>query len=122
MSLKTVFLLSAIVSGFFAIVALIMPTTMNSWYGSINADALIMMTRYFGVGLLVIAFATFFLRDANLTKEVKSFILALILSNIVGLIVSLWATLTNLLNNLGWLNVIIYGFFLIALYTVYKKK
>ena len=122
MSLKTVFLLSAIVSGFFAIIALIIPATMNSWYGSVQSDALVMMTRYFGVGLLVIAFATFFLKDAAISKEVKSFILALILSNVVGFVVSLWATTTNILNSLGWLNVIIYGFFIIALYTVYKKK
>ncbi|MFC1527461.1 hypothetical protein ACFL0J_06240 [Candidatus Neomarinimicrobiota bacterium] len=122
MSLKTVFLLSAVVSGFFALVSLLIPVTMLSWYGPIYTDTLVMMTRYFGVGLLAIAFVSFFLKDAELTKEVKSVVLALIISDIVGFVVSLWATTTNILNNFGWLNVIIYGFFTIALYSVYKKK
>lgn len=122
MSLKTVFLLSAIVSGFFALISLLIPANMLTWYGLTHTDNLVMMTRYFGVGLLAIAFISFFLKDAELTKEVKSVVLALIISDAVGLAVSLWATYTNILNSLGWLNVIIYGFFTIALYIVYKKK
>ncbi len=122
MSLKTVLLLSAIVSGFFALISLLIPANMLTWYGLTHTDNLVMMTRYFGVGLLAIAFISFFLKDAELTKEVKSVVLALIISDVVGLAVSLWATYTNILNSLGWLNVIIYGFFTIALYIVYKKK
>ncbi len=122
MSLKTVFLLSAVVTGFFALASLLIPATMLSWYGVTHSDALVMMTRYFGVSLLAIAFVSFFLKDAEATKEVKSVVLALILSDVVGLVVSLWATTTNILNSLGWLNVFIYGFFTVAFYIVYKKK
>ena len=122
MSLKTVFILSAIVSGFFALVSLLIPATMLSWYGEESNIMLVTMTRYFGVGLLAIAFITFYLKDAELTKEVKSVVLALIISDAVAFIVALWAQIINIFNTLGWLTVIIYLFFTIALYTVYKKK
>ena len=122
MSLKTVFTLNAIVAGFFAVTCLLIPTTMLSWYGPTSTEALVMMTRYFGVGLLALALVTLFLRDAKPTDNVKSVVLAIILSDIVGLIVSLWAVLTKVVNNMGWLTVIIYGFFTIALYLIYKKK
>ena len=122
MSLKTVFILSAIVSGFFALVSLLIHATMLSWYGEESNEMIVVMTRYFGVGLLAIAFITFYLKDAELTKEVKSVVLALIISNTVGFIVALWDQIANYTNNLGWLNVIIYLFFTIALYSVYKKK
>ncbi len=122
MSLKTVFILITISAGFFALAALLIPTTMLSWYGPTSSDTLVMMTRFFGVALLAHALIAFFLRDAKLNNEVKSVVLALLISDVVGLIVALWAQLTNIVNNLGWLNVIIYGFFTIALYMVYKKK
>ena len=123
MSLKTVFLLSAIVSGFFALVTLLIPSTMLSWYGTGPiSDTTVFMTRFFGTGLLVIALISFYLKDAELTKEVKSVVLALIISDAVAFIVALWAQITNIFNTLGWLTVIIYLFFTIAFYSVYKKK
>ena len=123
MSLKTVFTLSAITAGFFALVTLLIPSTMLSWYGpGPISETTILMTRFFGVGLSAIALLTFFLKNAELSKNVKSVVLALMISDVIGFIVALWCQLTNLLNNLGWLTVIIYGFFSIALYLVYKKK
>ena len=96
---------------------------MLSWYGTGPiSNITILMTRFFGVPMLGMALLTFFLKDAELSKDVKSVVLALMISAIVGFIVALWCQYTNILNNLGWLNVIIYGFFSIALYLVYKKK
>lgn len=123
MSLKTVFSLSAIVAGFFALVTLLIPSTMLSWYGpGPVSDTTILMTRFFGVGLLAVALITFYLKNSELTPDVKSVVLAIMISDIVGFIVALWCQLTKLLNNFGWLTVIIYGFFSIALYIIYKKK
>ena len=122
MSLKNIFILNFIVAGFFAVFCLFFPVTMLSWYGPTSTEALVMMTRFFGVGLLALALITLFLRDAKLTDNVKSVVLALILSDIVGLIVSLWAVFAKIVNNMGWATVIIYGFFTIALYLIYKKK
>ena len=122
MSLKNIFILNFIVAGFFAVFCLLFPVTMLSWYGPMSTDALVMMTRFFGVGLLALALVTLFLRDAKITDNVKSVVLALILSDIVGLIVSLWAVYSKTVNNMGWVTVVIYGFFAIALYLIYKKK
>jgi hypothetical protein len=122
MSLRNIFILNFIVAGLFAVFCLLFPVTMLSWYGPTSTEALVMMTRFFGVGLLALALVTLFLRDAELTNNVKSVVLALILSDIVGLIVSIWAVLSKTVNNLGWLTVVIYGFFAIALYLIYKKK
>jgi len=122
MSLKTVFILITISAGFYAIASILIPTTMLSWYGPIYTDSLVMMTRFFGVALLAIALIAFFLKDVQLSKNIRSVVLAIMISDAVGFFVALWAKMTNIVNNLGWLNVAIYGFFTIALYTVYKKK
>ncbi len=122
MSLKTVLILSAIVSGFFAVVTLLIPAIMLSSYGVESNEATLFMTRFFGTGLLVIALISFYLKDAELIKEVKSVMLALIISDAVAFIVALWAQIANIFNSLGWLTVIIYLFFTIALYSVHNKK
>ncbi len=122
MSLKTVFTLLSIFAGFFALVFLLMPETSLSIYGPTDTLALVLMTRFFGSALLAVALITFFLKDAEFTKEIKSVVLALIISEIVGFFVALWGQLTNLVNNYGWFTVVLYGFFTIVLFTVYKKK
>ena len=122
MSLKNVFLINAIIAGFFALVSLVLPETMLSWYGVISTDALVLMTRLFGVTLLTIALATFNLKNSKFTQEVKSVVLALLISNAVGVIVAIWGQFSNITNNLGWSTVIIYAFLTIAYFLIYSKK
>jgi len=122
MSLKTVFIINAIVAGFFALVSLLLPATMLSWYGVVSTDALELMTRFFGVTLLTIALATFYLKNAAFKSEVKSFVLALLISNAVGVIVAVWGQFSNIVNNLGWSIIIIYVFLTIAYFSIYSKK
>jgi hypothetical protein len=122
MSLKTVFIINAIIAGFFASVSLLLPTTMLSWYGVVSTDALVLMTRFFGVTLLTIALATFNLKNAEFKSEVKSFVFALLISNAVGVIVAIWGQFANIVNNLGWSIIIIYVFLTIAYYSIYSKK
>ena len=122
MSLKTSFTLISIFAGIFALVFLLIPETILSMYGSSDAMSPILMARFFGSALLAIALITFFLKDAEFTKEVKSVVLALLISELVGFFVALWGQLTNLVNYYGWFTVILYGLFVIVLYLVYKKK
>ncbi len=122
MSLKTIFIINAIIAGFFALVSLIIPATMLSWYGVESNDAIVLMTRFFGVTLLTIALATFYLKDSEFNSDVKSVVLALLISNVVGAIVAIWGVVSKITNNLGWLTVIIYVFLTIAYFSIYSKK
>ncbi len=122
MSLKTVFIINAIIAGFFAFVSLLLPTAMLSWYGVVSTDALVLMTRFFGVTLLTIALATFNLKNAEFKSEVKLFVFALLISNAVGVLVAIWGQFANIVNNLGWSIIIIYVFLTIAYYSIYSKK
>ena len=123
MSLKTSFTLLSIFAGIFALVFLLIPETVLSMYGSSSITmGSVLMARFFGSALLAIALITFYLKNAEFTKEVKLVVLALLISEIVGFLVALWAQLTNLVNSYGWFTVIHYAFFTIVLYTVYKKK
>ncbi len=122
MSLKTVFLINAIVAGFFALVSLIIPVTLLSSYGVESNAGIVLMTRFFGVTLLAIALATFYLKDSEFNSEVKSVVLALLISDIVGVVVAIWGQVSNIVNTLGWSIIIIYVFLTIAYLSIYSKK
>ena len=122
MSLKIVFLINAIIAGFFALVSLVIPATLLSWYGVESNEAIVLMTRFFGVALLAIALATFYLKDSEFNSEVKSVVLALLISDIVGVVVAIWGQVSNIVNTLGWSIIIIYVFLTIAYLSIYSKK
>lgn len=122
MSLKNVFIIQALIAGFFALISLLIPANMLSWYGVESSDALVLMTRFFGVALLTIALITYYLKNSKYGSEVKSVVLALLISNAVGVIVAIWGQISNIVNSLGWTIVIMYGFLSIAFYSVYSKK
>ncbi len=122
MSLKTVFIINAIIAGFFALVSLVIPATLLSSYGVESNAAIVLMTRFFGVTLLAIALMTFYLKSSEFNSDVKSVVLALLISNAVGVIVAIWGQVSNITNNLGWLTVIIYVFLTIAYLSIYSKK
>ncbi len=122
MSLKNVFLINAIIAGFFALISLLVPATMLSWYGVVSTDALVLMTRFFGVTLLTIALMTFYLKNAEFISEVKSVVLALLISNAFGVIIAIWGQFSNIVNNFGWSIIIIYVFLTVAYFSIYSKK
>ncbi len=73
MSLKTVFIINAIIAGFFALVSLIIPVTLLSSYGVESNAGIVLMTRFFGVTLLAIALATFYLKNSSGTTIIEDF-------------------------------------------------
>ena len=122
MNLRTVFMFNALVAGFFAIVTLLLTSTMLSWYGVISTPEIILMTRFFGSSLVALSLLTFYLRNEDMSDTIKSVVLALLISDIVGLIVALLAQLSGILNSLGWTTVIIYGLLSVGYLSVYMKK
>jgi hypothetical protein len=122
MSLKTIFTFNAIVAGVFAVVALLIPNTMLSWYAVSGNSEIILMTRFFGCSLVALALLTLFLRNTDMSENIKAVVLALLISNVVGVIVALWGQMAGIVNAFGWTTVIIYGLLTIGYLSVYMKK
>jgi hypothetical protein len=122
MSLKTIFTFNALVAGIFAVTALLIPNTMLSWYAVGGNSEIILMTRFFGCSLVALALLTFFLRNADMSENIKAIVLALLISNVVGVIVALWGHMAGIVNAFGWTTVIIYGLLTLGYLSVYMKK
>jgi hypothetical protein len=66
------------------------------------------MGRYFGVALIGIGLVCWLARDVTDGKAQRSIILALLISNIIGVIVSVQGTLSGVMSAVGWSAVGIY--------------
>ena len=108
MKLKHVFIFNTVVALIYGIGAVLLPETIMSMHDMSTDPTGIYLGRSFGVSLIGIGLVTFLIRDVPDTKVSHSIALGLLVSDIVGFVVSLLAMLAGLMNALGWLGTGIY--------------
>jgi len=115
MKLSVVMTINAIVAILFGIGSMFAPAIMLDVYGAktINAE-LIQMTRFFSSGIFCYAAMTWFARNAVESEARRAIVIALIISYVIGLIVTVMGYFSGVLNMFAWLNVGLYVFFLLG--------
>jgi hypothetical protein len=108
MNMKTLMIVNAIITIVFGVAFVLVPGQLASLYG-ISADE---PTKYigqlFGAALIGLAVLTWTARNAGASDARKSIVLALFIADGIGFIIALIAQLGNVVNQLGWLTVVIY--------------
>jgi hypothetical protein len=108
MKLRTVFVFNTIVAIVYALCAFIIPETTLEMHG-LGTDASTMwMGRFFAVELLGVGLVTWLVRDSEPGSTQRGIVLGLMIHDVVGIIIAVWATLTGGMNALGWLPVALY--------------
>jgi hypothetical protein len=113
----------AVIVAVFGIGFVLVPVFMGSIYG-MKVDAVAaLMARLFGAAFLCEAIVLWFARGGAISdKPVKGLVTAVVVSNAIGFIVCLLATLAGVWNALGWLSVALYLVFGLAFaYFLFKK-
>lgn len=108
MKFKTVFIIHAVVALAYGICFELASTLVLSIYGVTQGPGEILMARYFGVALIAIGLVCWLARDVTDSKAQQAMILALLVSNIIGAIVSVQGTLSGVMSAVGWSAVGIY--------------
>jgi hypothetical protein len=108
MKFKTIFIIHAIVPLAYGICFELVPAIVLSIYGVTQGPDEILMGRYFGVALIAIGLVCWLSRDITDAKARRAIILALLVSNIIGAIVSVQGTLSGVMSAVGWSAVGIY--------------
>jgi len=109
-----VYIFNTIVAIVYAIGLLIVPATIMTLHGISSDPSTLLMARYFGVALLGIGLVTW-LASSDKSQAQNAISLGLLISYLVGFVVSIQATLTGQMNALGWLPVVIYLLLVIGL-------
>ena len=112
MNLRTFLTIAAVVALVYALGLILMPAFMASTYGLGASASEILLSRFFGVELLVLGVITWLAKDLT-GASVRPIITGNLIGNAVGTIIALMGTLGGVMNSVGWSAVAIY--FLLAL-------
>lgn len=111
MKLRTILILNGIVASAYGISFLLVPSTVLEIYGVTQGPAEQLMGQYFGVALIGIGLLTWLAKEVTEVSTQRAMILALLISNLAGVIVSVLGTLSDVMSAVGWSAVAIYVVF-----------
>ena len=107
MNRHTFLMIASILALGYAAGLILMPAFMNSTYGFGSSTSEILLSRFFGVELLVIGVITWLAKDMP-AASVGPIITGSLVGNAVGAVVALLGTLNGVMNAAGWSAVAIY--------------
>ena len=99
----------AIVSIIYGIGLVLTPAWVNEMHGVASSPGTSLASRYFGTTLLGVGVMGWFNRNAGDSEALLAFMRGGLLLAAIGLIVSLHAMMSGLMNIVGWVPVIIQG-------------
>jgi hypothetical protein len=102
MKLNTLLIINAVLILVYAVGALFVPATMLMMYGMTSGPGEQLMTRYFGVSLLALGLLSWLLRNSLDASVRRPIILAFLVFDAAGVVVSLLGTLSAVMSPLGW--------------------
>jgi ABC-type spermidine/putrescine transport system permease subunit II len=108
MKLRNLFVINAIVALVYGISFVLAPVIVLSLYGVTQGPSEALMGQYFGLSLIAIGLLTWFARSVTDSDAQRAIILALLISDIIGVIVSVLGTVSGVMNAVGWSAVGIY--------------
>ncbi len=121
MSFKLLMIIKAVVCLTLGAIILVAPEFLYSIFGTTLAAGGVFAAREYGASLFGNMLVTWFARNATASTARKAIILGLCVYDAIGFLVTLIATITGVLNPLGWLVVILYLFFAVAFGYFYMK-
>lgn len=109
MKLKPFFIFNSIVAILFGIGFTIAPATMANFYGVKLTAAGLFVGQLFGAALIGFAILTWYGKDITEPAGRNAITTALLLSNLIGLVISIVNQLAGVVNAVGWSTVAIYA-------------
>ena len=120
MTVKTFFIIIAVLALVHGVGFVLIPEQVAASYGMASSAATLLMARLFGAALVGLALIFWFARDGS-SESVRAVFIATVVGNTAGLIVVAMGTIAGTLNAMGWVAALIYlfgaagsGYFLMA--------
>lgn len=108
MKLRNLLIISTVVTLIYGIVLVLTPATMLSLHGVTQGPGEKLMGQFFGAALIAIGLLTWVARNVADSEAQQPIIVALLISNALGVIVSVMGTVSGVMNAVGWMPAAIY--------------
>jgi len=109
MKLSSLLIFNAVVALVFGIAFLLLPATVLAMYGAATGPEINLTAQFFGVELIHVGLLAWLIRNVADGLAQRAIILAFLVADAIGLLVSLIGTISGVLNAFGWSAVVIYG-------------
>ena len=114
MTFRTLLILKAAVCLVFGVYLLVAPASLFGLLGASLGAAGLFPAREYGAAMIGLLMLAWFAKDVQARDARFAILLALLVYDGIGVIVTLWVVLTDVLNALGWGIVVVYAFFTVA--------
>lgn len=112
MTAKTFLTISSIFATLYGLGFLLFPGPSIAMYGTEPESHLILLIRYFGSTLLAFGVLEWFAKDFRDREAVRAVLIAVVILNAVGLLVTVGGMAEGLFNSTVWSSVVLYAAFL----------
>lgn len=108
MDVRLFLAIAAVIAILYGIGFILIPSVLLGLYGVESGASAVLGFRYFGATLLSLGLANWIIRDSSDWTAIRGLLISNAAGNIVGLVVSVAATLAGTMNGMGWSAVLIY--------------
>jgi NAD/NADP transhydrogenase beta subunit len=109
-NLKNLLIANAVVFGICGLISILAPSIILSMWGIASDQGTLLTTQYDGVVSIAIALISWIIREDKDSKTQKAIILAMLITYIIGVIVSVAGTISGVMKT-GWPVIVIFLFF-----------
>jgi hypothetical protein len=102
MKLRNLLVVNAIIALAYGISFVLVPVTVLSIYGMTQGTSEALVGQYFGLSLIAIGLITWLARGVTDSESQRAIILALLISDVIGVIVSVLGTVSGVMSAVGW--------------------
>jgi uncharacterized membrane protein len=96
----------------YGVAFVIIPEFVLVSYGMTADAASTLMARYFGLTLFGLGLVVWLVRETTDARALRGLLWGLAMQGAIGLVVSIWGTVSGSMNGMGWSAVLIYAIFL----------
>lgn len=123
MTFRTLLITKAVVCLVFGLFLLVAPGTLLGLLGATLTEGGKFTAREYGAAMMGTLFLTWFAKRVSAPDARKAILLDLLVYDFIGMVVTLWVVITQVLNVLGWGIVVVYLFFTAgSAYLLLKEK
>jgi len=108
MKFRNVLLVNAVIALVYGIGLVLFTSTLLSIYGVTPGPAVNLASQLFGVELMHVGLICWFARNVSDSPAQRAIIIASLIGQVIGLVVSVMGTLSGVFNAVGWSAVVIY--------------
>lgn len=109
MRLKHLLIVNAVICFVYGITFLLTPATVLSLHGIVHDSGTKLMGQFYGVELVAFGLLTWFARNAGDSEARWAMVLALLISDVIGIIIAVLGTVSGVMNAFGWSGAAVYA-------------